>query len=245
MFLYSTKSKFIWKDRLGRGGFGRVFRVKHELVNQFFAVKIVPYNEKALREAKAISDLNHPHIVRCFSVWEEDSGYQWDSTDDSSSSSQSCLFIQMELCDHKTLREWIDDMNERRSQRDSTRRKESLTIVLQIFSAVEYIHCKKLIHRDLKPSNIMFGLDGKKVKIGDFGLVTDDSGELMKRTPNKGTPNYMAPEQVTPPYDRKVDIFPLGLIYFELLWKISTYHERDGVSCHHYPELVMSSSFIC
>ncbi|XP_054874387.1 eukaryotic translation initiation factor 2-alpha kinase 3-like isoform X2 [Amphiprion ocellaris] len=237
----STKY-FIWQDCLGRGGYGQVYQVKHKLLNQPFAVKIVPFNEKALREAKAISDLNHPHIVRCFSVWVEDSGYPWDSTYDSSSSSQSTsdssgklLYIQMEPCDRKTLREWIDDMNERRSQGDSERREKSLTIAQQIFSAVEYIHSKKLIHRDLKPSNIMFGQDGK-VKIGDFGLVTDetdDSGELMKRTVNKGTPNYMAPEQeANKPYDRKVDIFPLGLIYFELLWKISTYHERNGIWKH-------------
>ncbi|XP_078017046.1 uncharacterized protein LOC117248632 [Epinephelus lanceolatus] len=228
---------------LDRGAFGCVFKAKHKLTGKDYAVKIVLCKEKALREVMALSDLSHRNIVRYFSSWLEDSRYQWDSADDSYSTSQSsiddssvkCLYIQMELCSTKTLRVWIDEKNAqnvKKSLQDFKRRDESLSIAQKIASAVEYIHSKMLIHRDLKPANIMFGQDGE-VKIGDFGLATNENDDIaenqIERTGYKGTPSYMAPEQKTQNYDRKVDIFALGLIFFELLWNIPTVHERHVV----------------
>ncbi|XP_076599677.1 interferon-induced, double-stranded RNA-activated protein kinase [Chaetodon auriga] len=228
---------------LGKGAFGHVFKARQKLLDKCFAVKIVRCKQKALREVGALSELHHCNIVRYYTCWLEDSGYQWDSAADSCSSSQSTgdslmkyLYIQMELCDTKTLRVWIDEkniQNVKKSLRNSKRREESRTIATQIVSGVEYIHFKKLIHRDLKPANIMFGRDGE-VKIGDFGLVTDenddDAENLVERTVYKGTPSYMAPEQKNrTTYDRKVDIFALGLIYFELLWNLPTGQERKAI----------------
>ncbi|XP_044070943.1 interferon-induced, double-stranded RNA-activated protein kinase-like isoform X3 [Siniperca chuatsi] len=228
---------------LGKGAFGHVFKAKQKLLEKYYAIKIVRCKEKALREVMALSDLHHGNILRYYTCWLEDSGYKWDSAADSCSTSQSStdnssikyLYIQMELCDTKTLRVWIDEkniQNVKKSLRNSKRREESLTIAQQIVSGVEYIHSKMLIHRDLKPANIMFGQDGE-VKIGDFGLVTaendDDAENVIERTVYKGTPSYMAPEQSRSIYDRKVDIFALGLIYFELLWNLSTGHERKAI----------------
>ncbi|XP_045926974.1 interferon-induced, double-stranded RNA-activated protein kinase-like isoform X3 [Micropterus dolomieu] len=228
---------------LGKGAFGHVFKAKQKLLQRNYAIKIVRCKEKSLREVIALSDLQHCNIVRYYTCWLEDSGYERDSAADSCSSSQSTdnssvkyLYIQMELCDTKTLRVWIDEkniQNVKKSLRNTKRREESLTIAQQIVSGVEYIHSKMLIHRDLKPANIMFGLDGE-VKIGDFGLVTaenDDAENVIERTVYKGTPSYMAPEQRSGNkiYDRKVDIFALGLIYFELLWNFSTSHERKAI----------------
>ncbi|XP_054456187.1 interferon-induced, double-stranded RNA-activated protein kinase [Anoplopoma fimbria] len=255
----STRSRFTSEFDsiacLGKGTFGCVFKAKQKLVKKYYAIKIVRCKEikKALREVMALSDLHHGNIVRYYTCWLEESGYQWDSAHDSSGSSQltgnssvKYLYIQMELCNTKTLRVWIDEkniQNVKKSLRDSKRREESLTIAQQIVSAVEYIHSKMLIHRDLKPANIMFGQDGE-VKIGDFGLVTeenDDAENLLERTVYKGTPYYMAPEQRNRSiYDRKVDIFALGLIYFELLWNLSTGQEKkviwDDARNQKFPE---------
>ncbi|KAK7901964.1 hypothetical protein WMY93_018733 [Mugilogobius chulae] len=229
-------------DHLGKGAFGSVFKARQKLLDKYFAIKIIRCKEKALREVKALSDLSHVNIVRYYTCWMEDTEYHWDSSTDTCSSSQSTsnssekyLYIEMELCDTKTLLVWIDEKNTqnvKKSRRDFRRREESLKIAQQLFSGVEYIHSKTLIHRDLKPANILFGRD-EKVKIGDFGLVTAESNDeenVIERTVYKGTPSYMAPEQKKKKtYDRKVDIFALGLIYFELLWNIVTRQERQEI----------------
>ncbi|XP_073338457.1 interferon-induced, double-stranded RNA-activated protein kinase-like isoform X2 [Pagrus major] len=231
-------SEFDRIEGLGSGAFGCVHKARHKELDKYYAVKIVRWAEKSLREVGALSDLLHRNIVRYYTFWTQDSGYQWDLLVGSSSSSKSSisisstkyLYIQMELCDTKTLRVWIDEKN---TQRASKRREVALTFAQQIVSGVEYIHSKNLIHRDLKPANIMFGQDGE-VKIGDFGLVTaendDDAETPIVRTAYKGTPSYMAPEQKNQmTYDHKVDIFAVGLIFFELFWKISSIHERQTV----------------
>uniref|UniRef100_A0A3Q0RDB6 Protein kinase domain-containing protein n=1 Tax=Amphilophus citrinellus TaxID=61819 RepID=A0A3Q0RDB6_AMPCI len=227
-------SEFEPLERLGKGAFGSVHKVRHKKLNKEYAVKIVCYKEKALREVSALSDLFHRNIVRYYTFWEEDTRYEGDLSFDSYSSSHTAdnseakfLYIQMELCAENTLKDWIDEKNDQGLQ-DSKRREESLRIAQEIVCGVEYIHSKNHIHRDLKPANIMFGMEGE-VKIGDFGLVTsdDDDDAWIERTVCKGTPSYMAPEQRQ--YDRKVDMFALGLIFFELLWKLSTRSERAMV----------------
>ncbi|XP_075932776.1 interferon-induced, double-stranded RNA-activated protein kinase-like [Anarhichas minor] len=238
-------SDFDPMECLGRGAFGRVYKARHKLLESLYAVKVVCCEEKSLREIRTLSELLHCNIIRYYTFWMEDSGYMgnsestnssaessagYGSSQTSSSLSAKYFYIQMELCDTRTLKDWIAEKNTE-SLQDYKRQEEGLSIAQQIVSGVEYIHSKKHIHRDLKPDNIFFGLDGE-VKIGDFGLVTrdaDDGDALMERSEQRGTKTYMAPEQRGKDYGRKVDIFALGLIYFEILWKLSTGHERGVV----------------
>lgn len=140
------------------------------------------------------------------------------------------LYIQMELCG-MNLRQYLDKRNARISScLSSGDLLDHVDVTLeshhfeQILNGVQYIHSQNMIHRDLKPHNILFSLDGKRLKIGDFGLATvhrhkqqeaagaaasellaekrrlaviqKDSQQLDEsHTKNLGTAIYAAPEQ--------------------------------------------------
>uniref|UniRef100_A0A0B6YXB0 non-specific serine/threonine protein kinase n=2 Tax=Arion vulgaris TaxID=1028688 RepID=A0A0B6YXB0_9EUPU len=141
------------------------------------------------------------------------------------------LYIQMQLYRKETLSDWLSNNTLNRD------RHTVLDIFDQIVCAVDYVHSQGLMHRDLKPSNIFFTADGI-VKVGDFGLVTElivqqdqvsesDYLSTGKHTAEVGTTLYMSPEQIArKPYDLKVDIFSLGLIFLELWIPFSTQMER-------------------
>ena len=111
-----------------------------------------------------------------------------------------------------------------------------------------YVHSKGMMHRDLKPSNIFFSLEGN-IKVGDFGLVTSSAYDGLQssylalkalgedqqhrqHTGNLGSHLYMSPELMSGrKYDHKVDIFSLGVIFFELHYPFVTDMERAKVSC--------------
>ncbi|RUS80172.1 hypothetical protein EGW08_012061 [Elysia chlorotica] len=141
------------------------------------------------------------------------------------------LYIQMQLYQEETLKDWL---SKNTLSRD---RQMVLTIFDEIVCAVDYVHKRGLMHRDLKPSNIFFSADGR-VKVGDFGLATaitvqqdQEVGSWTspseKHTAEVGTTLYMSPEQIeNKPYDLKVDIFSLGLIFLELWVPFATQMER-------------------
>jgi len=151
-------------------------------------------------------------------------------------SAKMFLYIQMQLCQRLSLREWL-------KQHMSRDFSLILDIFQQIVDAVEYVHLQGLIHRDLKPSNIFFAYDDK-IKIGDFGLVTamtegcdrvhtptaENETVSLKdnvHTAYVGTHLYMSPEQMNGQiYNYKVDIYSLGIIFFELLTPFFTDMER-------------------
>lgn len=151
-------------------------------------------------------------------------------------SAKMFLYIQMQLCQRLSLREWLKGQ----ATRDTSR---VLDIFQQIVDAVEYVHLQGLIHRDLKPSNIFFAFNDK-IKVGDFGLVTamtEGYDETHTPAPENenitfktslhtacvGTHLYMSPEQMNGQvYNYKVDIYSLGIILFELLIPFVTEMER-------------------
>ncbi|CAD5123678.1 DgyrCDS12002 [Dimorphilus gyrociliatus] len=144
-------------------------------------------------------------------------------------SPKNYLYIQMQLCEKNNLADWL-------FSRDMICKEKSFGIFYQIVSAVEYIHLNGFIHRDLKPSNIFFSLD-EQIKVGDFGLAIEEEGlqdlqdtntsRSSKHTRDVGTKLYMSPEQINGlHYNNKIDIYSLGLLFFELLNLFSTEMER-------------------
>ena len=97
-----------------------------------------------------------------------------------------------------------------------------LYVIVQISTALQYIHSKGLAHRDIKPENVLIARDGT-LKVGDMGITrrTNSKGAGMQTF--AGTPAYLAPEildvhrQKRKDYDQKVDIWALGMINYAML----------------------------
>ncbi|CAK4032987.1 kinase Gcn2 [Lecanosticta acicola] len=148
-----------------------------------------------------------------------------------SDSRRSTLYIQMELCDRRSLRDLI---------RKGMDEDEAWRYMRQITEGLAHIHGHGIIHRDLKPENIFIDAT-LNPKIGDFGLATTgrytdlQAGSQSKGSPNDtmtrsvGTALYTAPELLSTSrsaYNEKVDIYSLGIMFFEMCHTFRTGMER-------------------
>ncbi|XP_060871266.1 eukaryotic translation initiation factor 2-alpha kinase 3-like isoform X2 [Metopolophium dirhodum] len=203
---------------LGKGGFGIVFKARNKLDDCNYAIKRIPFPPRCMDTSSNITTS------------------PTDTTRDSHSerkATKQYLYIQMELCQKYSLRERLKTGTLHKNMMDI------LNIFFQIIEGVEYIHLQEFIHRDLKPSNIFF-ISDDQIKIGDFGSVTkmliydtwneyDDKQKCLneQHTNQVGTHLYMSPEQIHgKPYNLKVDIYSLGVIFFEMLNSFNTEMER-------------------
>lgn len=251
---------------IGHGGFGKVYQCFNVIDNTNYAIKKIynnfidiNTNNKILREVRILSKLDHPNIVRYYSSWIQFEKYNDEnydshdySYDDSYNDSNdklivnnevSVLYIQMQLCNY-TLKDYI--LN------SVINIDEIKDIMKQICYGVKYLHDLNLIHRDLKPSNIFFD-SNINVRIGDFGLVTinnfnniSDNSIISnnKHSNNIGTAIYASPEQYNSTiYDQSTDIYSLGIIFFELLYRFKTEMERH-IIINKFKNNILPDDFI-
>ncbi|CAD8117798.1 unnamed protein product [Paramecium sonneborni] len=187
--------------KLGQGGFGEVYLVKHLQTENLRAAKVVlrktiNCEEKLLEETEILKTLDHPNIVKVLEIFADFKYY----------------YIVTEYCQGGELLERIKTI---------TNYNENLAgkYMKQIFSAIQYCHQKNIVHRDLKPENILFDSRDKdgNLKVIDFGASEKmiDQSFLTKKI---GTPYYVAPEVLSDKgYDEKVDVWSCGVILYILL----------------------------
>jgi serine/threonine protein kinase/HEAT repeat protein/Tfp pilus assembly protein PilF len=216
---------------LGEGGMSVVQEVYDRLLGREVALKRVKLNPEGQRnktqqmllwrlnqEAEITAILEHPNIVPLYEMQQRD---------------EHEICFTMRKIKGKTLRQVIQEEQEKREAGLQWNEAFFLSIFLKVGDAVAYAHAKGVIHRDLKPSNIMVGAFGE-VYVVDWGIakkyketaspsVTTSSVKFKFQSSHDqtvgglGTRGYMAPEQqqeasqVSP----QADIYALGMILRE------------------------------
>ncbi|NUM35936.1 MAG: protein kinase [Candidatus Brocadiae bacterium] len=189
---------------LGQGGMGAVYAAKHILLGKERAIKFLPKNSdmdensisRFINEAKAAALVEHPNIVQVHDIEEMDEFY----------------FIIMEY----VKGEGVDEILKKEGAMPGPK---ALDIILQSAMGLGAIHKAGLVHRDIKPANLMRTQEGI-IKIADFGIVKHLQSEKALTAANAvlGTPQFMAPEQISnPDIDCRADIYALGSTFFTLV----------------------------
>ena len=199
---------------IGAGGMGEVYKATDTRLDRTVAIKVLPEHlaqsrerrERFEREAKAISQLNHPNICTLYDLGRQD----------------GIDFLVMEYIEGETLAD--------RLAKGGLPRDQALAYGAQIADGLGKAHRAGIVHRDLKPANVMLTKPG--VKLLDFGVAklmesespSDDSNaptlqkDLTRERAIVGTPRYMAPEQLAGGnVDGRTDIYAFGLVLREML----------------------------
>jgi len=228
----SVKKKYRIIEKIGSGSFGKVYKVKHIITEQFRAMKMIKKesvkyqddNRQFLKEIEILSKIDHPNIIKIFEYFHDDLNY----------------YVITELCEGGELIEQLYKVHHF---------SEHVTAIImeQILSAVMYLHSKGIVHRDLKPENILIEatninsaktLEGANdqminsqnqqeivIKLIDFGTSQYFLGN--KLTYKIGTPYYIAPEVLNKSYSNKCDIWSCGVILYILLSGTPPFYGED------------------
>ncbi|HUZ29604.1 MAG TPA: protein kinase, partial [Solirubrobacteraceae bacterium] len=199
----SLNGRYRLQARIGSGGMSTVYRAQDETLQRVVAVKLMNREvasdsdqlERFRREARAVAQLSHPHIVGVIDAGED----------------EGRPYIVFECVAGETLKERI-----RRAGRLPA--AEAVAYAIEIARALGAAHARHIVHRDVKPQNVLIDEEGS-AKVTDFGIarsldeegLTDDGRVL-------GTTDYVAPEQALGrPVTGQSDLYSLGVVLYEML----------------------------
>jgi serine/threonine protein kinase len=194
------------RKTLGEGAFGTVYKVKHKVSGNVFALKVI-LKEKVQasnmlpqlrREIRIMYSLTHPHIIKLINHFEDDRYF----------------YLILELALGGTL--W-----QRLAKFGGLDENAAAQYFRELILAVEYLHSREppIIHRDIKPENLLLTADGPKgkLKVADFGWSNFFNDDRSRQT-YCGTLDYLAPEMIAQQgHGTPLDIWNLGVLLFELL----------------------------
>jgi eukaryotic-like serine/threonine-protein kinase len=205
------EGRFQVERLLGEGGMGRVYVADELRLRRRCALKVLLPEltedkdcvERFLREAQAIAQIHHEHVVDIYHLGED--------------VNSGVVFFAMELLVGKDLETRLLE----RSRKPLGWQQVTLWME-QVASAMSAVHAAGMIHRDLKPSNVFLTAKrggGEQVKLLDFGIAkTAHHAALTSTGAALGTPFYMSPEQIlAQALDSRTDIYSFGVVLFEAL----------------------------
>ena len=192
---------------LGQGGFADVYLGEHVYLKTLAAIKILQTRlaqddlEVFLKEARTVSNLIHPHIVRVLEFGVEG----------------TTPYLVMDYAPNGTLRQ-------RHPKGSRLAPAAIIPYVKQVASALQYAHDKKLIHRDVKPENMLVG-QNNDILLSDFGIALASQSSRYQSTQEvAGTLAYMAPEQFHGKPVAASDQYALGIVVYEWLTGERPFH---------------------
>jgi serine/threonine-protein kinase len=189
--------------RIGAGGSSSVYRALDETLQRQVAIKLLNREvasdseqlERFRREARAVAQLNHPHIVGVIDAGED----------------ENRPYIVFEYVEGETLKERI-----RRQGRLEI--SEAVAYAIEIARALGAAHARHIVHRDVKPQNVLIDEEGS-AKVTDFGIArTLDEEGLTADGRVLGTTDYVSPEQALGQHvTGQSDLYSLGVVLYEML----------------------------
>ena len=205
-----NRNNFKFLYVIGKGGFGRVWKIECKKTKQIYALKemsklkiIDKKSEKSINsEREFLSKLNHPFIVNMHYAFQD----------------KENLYLVMDMLSGGDLRYHVSRY--RRFSEEQTR-----FFIANMVYALQYIHEHNVIHRDLKPENLVLDEKGY-VRITDFGIAKENMPDNSSET--SGTPGYMAPEVMKAKnHSFPVDYFAIGVIGYEFMLGKRPYYGKN------------------